>query len=99
MFKLIQLLAAFVVRQYEKEALRLSKKVSKHDEAHTELELAFHNLAGESERELAEFLKEQAEKHSKRAAELAASRAELSAKDAAAQAASAKAITVKGALV
>lgn len=98
MFKLIQLLAAFVVRQYEKEALRLSKKVAKHDSLHTALELDFQNLAGESERELAAFLKEQAEKHAARAAELEASRVELAAKDAAAQAASAKAGTVKGAL-
>lgn len=98
MFKLIQLLARFVVRQYENEAVRLAKKVGKHDELHTALELEFQNLAGESERELAEFLKEQAEKHAKRAAELQASRVELDAKDAAAQAASAKAATVKGAL-
>lgn len=98
MFKLIQLLAAFVVRQYEKEAIRLSNKVAKHDSLHTALELEFQNLAGESERELAEFLKQQAEKHATRAAELAASRDALAEKDAAAQAAAAKATTVKGAL-
>lgn len=98
MFKLIQLLAAFVVRQYEKEAVRLSNKVAKHDSKHTSLELEFQNLAAESERELAEFLKQQAERHAERASELEQSRQTLQAADSAAQAAAAKASTVKGAL-
>jgi uncharacterized phage infection (PIP) family protein YhgE len=98
MFKLIQLLAAFVVRQYEKEAARLANKVAKHDGKHVSLELEFQNLAAESERELAEFLKQQAERHAERASELEQSRQELEAADAAAKAAADKASTVKGAL-
>lgn len=98
MFKLIQLLAAFVVRQYEKEAVRLSNKVAKHDGKHVQLELAFQNLAAESERELAEFLLKQAERHAEQASELEQSRQTLQAADEAAQAAAAKAATVKGAL-
>lgn len=98
MFKLIQLLARFVVRQYEKEAVRLSNKVAKQDTFTTELELGFQNLAAESERELAEFLKKQAEKHAAKAAELAMAREQLEAHDAAANAAAEKAATVKGAL-
>lgn len=98
MFKLIQLLARFVVRQYEKEAVRLGHKVAKQDKFTAELELGFQELAAESERELAEFLKKQAQKHAEKANELALAREQLEAHDAAAQAAGAKAITVKKAL-
>lgn len=99
MFKLIQLLAAFVVRQYEKEAKRLHKLAGKADAEFADLTVDLHALAGQMEQELAVFLQEQEAKRAIRVSEVEQARQVLEQHSAAANAASEKARAVKGALV